>query len=303
MTSLDTTLTTVQQWFAARGSADPAAGLRKALADEAVLEFAGRRVVGADAVVARTLEMPSGPAGAMEWTVLPGAQPQQVTIRGTGVGGAPMRSPGGPMSAMDFAFSLDASGLITKIVPQPHHTEPADLAAPLVPGRTAPGFTLPDTAGDLVSLAPGASAATVVVFTCNACPWALGWHERLQSVARDYASKGVGVLHVNANDPKASSNDALEVSARRVANGEFVGPYLVDEGQRVARAWGARHTPDVFVLTADGVVAYHGAPDNEVDDDTQNAAWLRSALDDVLSGRPVELAQTEPTGCTIKWTL
>ncbi|MFH8533892.1 hypothetical protein ACH4GE_36405 [Streptomyces tendae] len=95
----------------------------------------------------------------------------------------------------------------------------------------------------------------------------------------------------------------MRVSRQRVADGHFAGPYLIDEGQTVARRWGARHTPAVFVLDARGLVAYHGAPDWDVEDETADAAWRRDALDHVLVGTRPSPDLTEPIGCTIKWTL
>jgi len=78
-------------------------------------------------------------------------------------------------------------------------------------------------------------------------------------------------------------------------------PYLRDEGQDVARAYGAQTTPDVFVVGADGRVAYRGAPDADHDDPAQDAAWLRAALEAVLGGRAPDPAETRPVGCSIKW--
>ncbi len=298
MTSLSTAPRSVQGWFAA----DPDA-LLAALAPEVVLTFAGRRIIGPQAVAAHLRSMPSRDPGTVEWTVLPGGDDRHVTVRGTGPGGAPLPSPGGPMTAMDFAFTLDDQGLISGVSPHPHHTEPRDLAPVLPLGTIAPDFVLPDVTGTPVPLRHDGSPATVVIFTCNPCPWALGWHDRLQRVARDYADRGVRVLQVNANDPAVSPKDTVADSRQRVDAGQFAGPYLVDEGQRVARVWGARHTPDVFVLDAGGAVAYHGAPDADVDDETLDADWLRGALDAVLSGGTPDPAATPATGCTIKWTL
>jgi peroxiredoxin len=303
MSSLTTAPASVQGWFAARTEEDPRQRLHAVLTPDAVLDFAGRKISGADAVVEHVLAMPSGPPSSVEWTVLPGGDDRAVTVRGTGPDGAPLASPGGPMTAIDFAFTLGEKGLIAGIAPHPHHSEPADLSAPLTTGQTAPDFVLPDVDGIEVPLHTDGTAATVVVFTCNACPWALGWHDRLQHVARDYESRRVRVLHINANDPAVSPKDTIENSRLRVLEGQFAGPYLVDEGQRVARRWGARHTPEVFVLNAGGVVAYHGAPDAAIDDESLNAIWLRDALDQVLAGTARALASTEPVGCTIKWTM
>lgn len=303
MPAFTTAPASVQRWFSARGSADSTTEMREVLAADVVHSFAGRKVTGREAVIAQLAKMPSGRMGSsMELSVLPGADGHAVTVRGTGPGGEPMPSPGGPMAAMDFRFTLNDDGLIDSIEPHPHHSEPADLSQPLSPGQSAPDFTLPDTSGTSVALEAAKSAATVVVFTCNPCPWALGWHDRIQQVARDYAPQNVRLIQINANDVAVSPKDAPEVSRSRVEEGQFAGPYLLDEGQVVARAWGARHTPDVFVLDPAGTVAYHGAPDADVDDETLNAGWLRSALDAVLGHTAVTPAATQPVGCTIKWT-
>jgi hypothetical protein len=78
-------------------------------------------------------------------------------------------------------------------------------------------------------------------------------------------------------------------------------PYLRDESQVVARAYGAKTTPDCFVIDAQGRIAYRGAPDADYQDPSLNAAWLREALDAVLAGSEPERAQTDPVGCSIKW--
>src|SRR3954454_20483844 len=161
-------------------------------------------------------------------------------------------------------------------------------------------FTLPDTDGTPTPLDLDGHSATVVVFTCNHCPYALAWHDRLQSVARDYADRGVRVLQVNSNDAGRYPRDSVEAMRARVQAGEVASPYLADESQEVARAFGAKTTPDVFVLDGSGVV-YRGAPDADHGDPPLNAAWLREALEDVLAGREVARAETKPVGCSIKW--
>jgi peroxiredoxin len=167
-------------------------------------------------------------------------------------------------------------------------------------GDRAPTFALPDTAGTVHE--PGGAPATVVVFTCNHCPYALAWHERIVAVARDYADRGVRVLAINPNDAERYPADSLQTMRARVQDGEFEGVrYLRDESQEVARAYGAKTTPDVFVLDADRRLRYRGAPDADYDDPHQNAALLRGALDAVLDGRDPDPAQTPPVGCSIKW--
>jgi peroxiredoxin len=168
-------------------------------------------------------------------------------------------------------------------------------------GAPAPPFTLPDTHGTPTALSDGAATASVVVFTCNHCPYALAWHERIQAVARDYGARGVRTLQINANDSRRYPHDSVEAMAARVDAGEFAGPYLHDATQEVARDFGATVTPDVFVLDADGRLAYHGAPDADYDDESLDAAWLRESLDAILDGRPAEQTETRPVGCSIKW--
>jgi peroxiredoxin len=168
-------------------------------------------------------------------------------------------------------------------------------------GDPAPSFELPDTAGDAVRLDPAQAAATVVAFTANGCPYARAWHDRLQAVARDYADRDVAVLQVVSNDASDHPEDSVEAMRQRVAAGEFAGPLLHDAAQSAAQAYGATATPELFVVDRAGVVRYHGAPDGDYDDPSQDAAWLREALDDVLAGREVARPTTSPAGCSIKW--
>lgn len=169
----------------------------------------------------------------------------------------------------------------------------------LAVGEPAPGFELQDTRGELHS--PDGDPATVVVFTCNHCPYALAWHERIMQAGRDYAGRGVRFLAVNSNDSDRYPRDSYEAMQRRVAGEDWSMPYLHDASQEVARGYGAQTTPDVFVLDAQRRVRYRGAPDSAYDEPEQGAAWLRQALDAVLSGHDPAPAETQPVGCSIKW--
>ena len=167
-------------------------------------------------------------------------------------------------------------------------------------GEPAPTFSLPDTDG--FEHQPDGAPATVVVFTCNHCPYALAWHERTVDVARDYAARGVRVLAINPNDAERYPRDSPQAMRERVEAGEFDGvPYLRDDSQEIARAYDAKTTPDVFVLDANGILRYRGAPDADYEDPSQNAGYLRDALDAVLAGDAPTTAETEPIGCSIKW--
>jgi peroxiredoxin len=169
-------------------------------------------------------------------------------------------------------------------------------------GDPAPPFELPDTEGRRHAVdGNGGGSIYVVVFTCNHCPYALAWHDRIVAVADDYADRGVRFFAINSNDATRYPKDSLEAMRERVKNERWPLPYLHDEAQEVAHAWGARTTPDVFVVDAEARLRYRGAPDADYSDPSQNAAWLRAALDAVLDGNDPEPAETEPIGCSIKW--
>jgi peroxiredoxin len=162
-------------------------------------------------------------------------------------------------------------------------------------GDEAPTFRLPATDGAEY----GPDGVTVVVFTCNHCPYALAWHDRLTQVARDY---DVTFLAVNPNDAERYPRDSFEAMKARVeADGGWPHPYLRDESQEVARAYGAQTTPDVFVLDGERRLRYRGAPDGDYRDEGQGAGWLREALDAVLAGEQPARPETEPVGCSVKW--
>jgi peroxiredoxin len=169
-------------------------------------------------------------------------------------------------------------------------------------GEPAPAFELPDTAGRGWSLLGGDAAATVVVFTCNHCPYAIAWHDRILDVVRDYSDRGVRFFAINSNDGQRYPRDSYVSMQERVAREDWPLPYLHDATQEAARTFGAKTTPDVFVLDSGGVLRYRGAPDADYDDPSLNAAWLREAIEAVLAGeRPVR-AETKPVGCSIKWS-
>jgi hypothetical protein len=168
-------------------------------------------------------------------------------------------------------------------------------------GDRAPDLTLPDTDGVEHALHEHGEPS-VVVFTCNHCPYALAWHDRILEAAGDYLGRGVRFLAVNPNDAERYPADSFDAMRERVAgDGGWPIPYLRDESQDAARDFGARTTPDVFVLDGDGRLRYRGAPDADHMDPSENAAWLREALDALLAGQDPPQPETEPVGCSVKW--
>ena len=169
-------------------------------------------------------------------------------------------------------------------------------------GDPVPAFSLTDTEGaEHVMPAADSPPATVIVQTCNHCPYVIAWNPRLRAVAEDYAPHGVRFLAINANDAERYPADSLEHMRRFAREQDWPMPYLHDEAQEAVRALGAERTPHVFVLDGEQRLAYRGAPDSDHQDETQNAAWLRAALDAILAGDEVERAETPSRGCSVKW--
>lgn len=171
-------------------------------------------------------------------------------------------------------------------------------------GTPAPSFALPDPQGTVVSLDDLAGApALLVMFLCNHCPYVRHVRHGLAAVAREYEERGVAVVGINANDAEAYPDDAPERMVEFAREAGFTFPYLVDETQEVAKAYGAACTPDFFVFDADRRLAYRGQMDGARprSDEPVTGADLRAALDAVLAGRPVPGEQRPSIGCSIKW--
>jgi peroxiredoxin len=174
--------------------------------------------------------------------------------------------------------------------------------SPVVVGDRAPSFELPDTSGETHAVpADPAPTATVLVQTCNHCPYVIAWNPRLRAVAEEYADRDVRFLAINSNDASRYPADSLDHMKRFVRDQSWPIPYLYDESQEVARALDAIATPHVFVFDGDHQLVYQGAPDSDHTDDSQNAEWLRGAIDAVLDGREPDPAETPPRGCSVKW--
>jgi len=145
-------------------------------------------------------------------------------------------------------------------------------------------------------------AGTLVIFTCDHCPFARGWERRIAELADTYSKKGIGVILINANDPaKYPEDDFAGMQARAKQLGLQV-PYVVDDTSGVARALGASVTPEAFLFDKNGKLAYHGAiDDNHRDPAAVKTHYLKDALDAVLEGHPAPVAETKGIGCGIKF--
>jgi peroxiredoxin len=170
-------------------------------------------------------------------------------------------------------------------------------------GDPAPAFSLPGTDGRTYSLDGLADKPVlVVVFSCNHCPYVQAYEDRLIAIQRDYVGRGVQVVAINSNDDANYPEDSFEQMRARAQARGFNFMYLRDVSQDVARAYGATHTPQLFVFDRARTLRYTG----KIDDNWQNPKavtrrYLRDALDALLSDRTLAEAQTHALGCTIKW--
>nr|BAL57298.1 peroxiredoxin [uncultured Bacteroidetes bacterium] len=173
-------------------------------------------------------------------------------------------------------------------------------------GDKAPAFSLKNVDGRTVSLADYAKEkGVIVVFTCNHCPYAKKYEERIIQLHKDLAPKGFPVVAINPNAPEIVPEDSYEAMQKRAREKKYPFVYLFDETQGVARAYGATKTPHVFLLKREGdafVVAYIGAiDDSPTDPKGVKKAYVREAVEAILAGKPVPVAETRAIGCSVKY--
>lgn len=179
------------------------------------------------------------------------------------------------------------------------------LAGGLKIGDKASNFTLKDVEGNMVSLSDFKDAKGVVLtFTCNTCPYAIAYQDRLIEIDKKYKELGYPVIAINPNDPEVKPGDSPEAMHERAHEKDFTFPYLFDEGQKVYPEYGATRTPHIYLLENDGgefVVRYIGAiDDNYADASAVEETYLEDAIDALLSGNSPEIAETKAIGCSIK---
>jgi peroxiredoxin len=171
-------------------------------------------------------------------------------------------------------------------------------------GTKAPEFRLPDTGGKMVALSDlGAARALLVVFMCNHCPFVKHIRDGLARLARDYASRGVGVVGINSNDAANYPADSPAKMAQEAKEAGYIFPYLHDETQEVAKAYHAACTPDLFLFDSERRLVYRGQFDDSRPGNGKPVTGedVRAAFDAILSRSPVAAAQKPSIGCNIKW--
>lgn len=172
-------------------------------------------------------------------------------------------------------------------------------------GSIAEDFSLKNVDGSMVSLSDYDEAAGFIIcFTCNHCPFSIANEDRLIEINNEYAEKGYPIIAINPNDPKVNADDSFEKMIERSREKGFTFPYLFDSNQEIFPKYGATKTPHIYLLkkTAEGlVVEYIGAIDDSARDEKKvSKHYLKNALDDLISGRDVQVKETKAIGCSIK---
>lgn len=185
----------------------------------------------------------------------------------------------------------------------------ASFAAPalagdeLAIGAKGPSFSLKATDGKTYALDEiKGEKGTAVIFTCNECPYAKGYEDRLIALANEYEPKGIAFIAINANDPKIEPGDSFDKMAERARQKNFPFPYAVDETQQIAAAYGAKVTPHIFLLDGAGTLVYRGRVDNSLKLDEVKKRDFQDALNALTTGSPVQVAETKAFGCGVKWS-
>jgi peroxiredoxin len=141
----------------------------------------------------------------------------------------------------------------------------------------------------------------IVVFTCNTCPFAIKYEDRINALAKKYTPKGYVLLAINPNDPEAQPADTYELMQAKAKDKGFAFPYLVDEGQKIYPQFGATKTPHVFLLDKNLIVKYIGAIDDNSDDASAvKEKFLENAIRALDNGSEPTPALTKAIGCSIK---
>jgi len=169
-------------------------------------------------------------------------------------------------------------------------------------GGKAPAFSLVNAVdGETVAMKPDDGKVKVVVFTCNHCPFAKAFEPRIIELANKFSQQGVKFYAVNPNDDAKFTDETLANMKARAEEKEYRFPYLKDGDSSIAKAYGARVTPHVFVVDGRGIVRYRGYVDDSAKPAERKTTGLSDALGALLNGRDVMTADTRAFGCTIKW--
>jgi peroxiredoxin len=177
------------------------------------------------------------------------------------------------------------------------------MAFTLQIGEKAPNFSLPGVDGRDWSLDDFSDRKVlVVVFSCNHCPYVIGSEDRMIRFYNDYAPKGVGMIAINSNETEGHPADSFEHMKERAKEKRFPFPYVRDDSQEVALAYGALRTPHYYAFDEQRKLRYTGRMDDNPKDPTlARTHELRDAVEALLAGQAPKITLTNPLGCNVKW--
>ena len=172
----------------------------------------------------------------------------------------------------------------------------------LMIGSKAPDFNLPAVDGITYSLDTFKNMKLLIVaFTCNHCPYVQAYEDRIKKIQSDYKDQ-LQIAAINSNEDTNYPEDSFEEMKKRSNLKQFNFPYLRDETQEIAKAYGSTHTPEIFLFDGNREMVFHGKiDDNWQDEKNVKSKYLRNAIEELLAGKPVSIPETFTIGCTIKW--
>ncbi len=146
------------------------------------------------------------------------------------------------------------------------------------------------------------SSGTLVIFSCNTCPWVIRWEDRYVSIAEKYVPKGIGMIAVNSNSARFKGDDSMKKMVKHAKDNGYNFPYAQDPDSKLAKAFGARKTPHVYLFDGKNRLVYTGA----IDDNARNAElvdenFLANAIDQMLNGQLIKKPISKAIGCSIKF--
>ena len=204
---------------------------------------------------------------------------------GLGLAGCSTQAQNAPTTAEISAPTTDAPRAI-----------PVAAEAPMAPGAVVAPFSLPDAAGKTVEVGNwDKSKATVIMFVATQCPVSNAYNERMEKLAKDYSAKGVKFVGINSNKQENSA----EIAEHSRENG-FTFAVLKDKGNLIADKFGAKVTPEIYLVNSQGELVYHGQIDNSQNQSKVKSRPLAAALDAVLANKPVAQSDVAAFGCSIK---
>lgn len=173
-----------------------------------------------------------------------------------------------------------------------------------------PGDKMPKIGGQMQNAGPGKPMAyydamgkngLLVMFSCNTCPFVVKNQPTTRQTATYASSKGVGVVIINSNEARRDGDDAFDAMKEYAGKQSYQFPYLVDAGSKLADAFGANHTPEIFLFDKEGKLVYKGAMnDNPGNPGEAKEVYINNAIDAMIAGKPVTPAETKSIGCSIK---